>query len=306
GYIKLVNVVKKEKIFRFMYKEILDMYETFEIKSLSYTKWLKYNILLVKKLQLATFIPVLFCSLGITAAPLYKWIFDNKHIDVLPFAWPFVDSSTEWGYYITLAGHLVCVVFGALGNFANDSILFIYVSHVTLVKNILQCKFDDLDEILKEFPKDPEKSRESLKDIFKWHQKYLFFCTAIKDTFFWVFFVQVSSECVGIVCTIVCMLMGIWLQAPVYLLYLYSLLISYCSLGNLVELSNEDVIDMIYNSCWYYLTVPEQKMILIMLRESQQATGISIGGVAPLSLNTALQITKTVYTITMMLNESLN
>ncbi|XP_046810102.1 odorant receptor 67d-like [Lucilia cuprina] len=225
GYTKLVNVVNKEQKFRFMYKEILDMYESFEINSLSYTKWLKYNILLVKKLQLVTFIPVLLVSCGLTAVPLYKWIFDNTRLDVLPFDWPFVDSSTELGYYITLAGHL----------------------------NILQCKFDDLDEILKEFPKDPEKSEEPLKDIFKWHQKYLLMITVI-----------------------------------------------------IIPLQNDDVIDMIYNSCWYYLSIPEQKMILTMLRESQQATGISIGGVAPLSLNTTLQITKTLYTITMMLKKSLN
>lgn len=76
--------------------------------------------------------------------------------------------------------------------------------------------------------------------------------------------------------------------------------------NNIFFLQNEDVIDMIYNSCWYNLNVSQQKMVLIMLRESQQAEGISIGGIAPLSLSTALQMTKKIYTFSMMLKQFLN
>ncbi|XP_037822881.1 odorant receptor 67d-like [Lucilia sericata] len=306
GYAKFINVIKQKNNFRFVYNEILDMYETCELKSHAYTKWLAYNLALIKKLLLITFLIALMTSVGVIIVPIYMLIFMNKRVDVLPFAWPFIDGSTDIGFYITLVGHISCVIFGGYGNFANDSWLFIFASHVTLMKNVLKCKFDDLDEILKEFPKDPKKSKEPLDDIFKWHQKYLIFCNTIRDTFFWVIFIQIGFEFLGIICTIVCMFLDIWPPAPVYLIYLYSLLISYCSLGNLVELSNDDVIEMIYNSCWYNLTVSEQKMILIMLRESQKSKGISIGGVAPLSMNTALQITKTVYTMTMMLMESLN
>ena len=62
---------------------------------------------------------------------------------------------------------------------------------------------------------------------------------------------------------------------------------------------------IIYDSNWYQLTVMEQKMIIIMLREAQQAEGMSIGGMAPLSLSTALQLTKTFYTFSMMLRNFL-
>lgn len=63
---------------------------------------------------------------------------------------------------------------------------------------------------------------------------------------------------------------------------------------------------MIYNCHWYNLSIAQQKMILIMLREAQQGEGMSIGGVAPLSLSTALQLTKTIYTISMMLDSFVN
>ena len=62
---------------------------------------------------------------------------------------------------------------------------------------------------------------------------------------------------------------------------------------------------IIYDSNWYQLTVMEQKMIIIMLREAQQAEGMSIGGMAPLSLSTSLQLTKTFYTFSMILRNFL-
>ncbi|XP_065359859.1 odorant receptor 67d-like [Calliphora vicina] len=306
GYTKLINGLRQQKEIRYLYREIIDMYETYELKSLAYKQSLKYNISLVKKLLAITFATVLIVSIGVTVVPLYMLIFQNIRVDIMPFIFPFIDTSTDFGFYLTFVLHIICVFFGTYGNFIMDSWLFIYAAHVPLMKNILKCKFDDLDGILEEYPRNVEKSGQLLSDIFKWHQKYINFCKTIKDTFFWVIAVQIGFEFMGIVCTIVCIFLEIWPPAPAYLLYISCLLYSYCSLGNIVEVSNDDVIDIIYDCCWYNLTVPEQKMILIMLRESQQATGILIGGVVPLSLNTALQITKTVYTMSMFLKSSLN
>ncbi|XP_065359289.1 odorant receptor 67d-like [Calliphora vicina] len=306
GYAKFINVLKQQTKFRYLYKEIIDMYETYELKSLAYKQSLKYNISLVKKLLAVTFAMVSIACIGVTMVPLYMLIFQNTRIDIMPFIFPFIDTSTDFGFYLTFVLHIICVFFGGYGNFVVDSWLFIYAAHVPLMKNILKCKFDDLDAILEEYPKNVVKSRKPLNDIFKWHQKYIDFCKTIKGTFFWVIAIQIGFEFMGIISTIVCIFLGIWPPAPAYLIYLFCIFYSYCSLGNIVEVSNDDVIDVIYASCWYNLTVPEQKMILIMLRESQQATGISIGGVLPLSLNTALQITKSVYTMSMLLERSLN
>ncbi|XP_061388019.1 odorant receptor 67d-like [Musca vetustissima] len=66
---------------------------------------------------------------------------------------------------------------------------------------------------------------------------------------------------------------------------------------------NDDITDIVYDCKWYDLSVSEQKMVLIMLRVSQNPPIMTIGDLMPLSMNTALQLTKSIYTIAMLLNE---
>ncbi|KAM7344717.1 odorant receptor 67d-like [Cochliomyia hominivorax] len=306
GYIKLVNAVTQRNNFIFLYNTINDMYETYEQRELPYKNCLRDNLSLVKKLLTFIAVIVLITSITVTLLPVYMLIFYQKKVDILPFYLPYLDNTTEFGFYCTFAFQATCVILGGYGNSAVDTWLFIYAAHVPMMKNIMKCKFDDLDVVLEEHPRCMEKSKDFLKDILQWHQKYIHFCEILKETFFWVIFVQLGSETWGIISTIVCMFMGIWTPAPIFLFYLFVIFYTYCSLGNIVEVANDDVTNMIYDCNWYNLTVPEQKMILIMLRESQQAAGMSIGGVAPLSLNTALQITKTIYTMSMMLDRYFN
>uniref|UniRef100_A0A1B0BI33 Odorant receptor n=1 Tax=Glossina palpalis gambiensis TaxID=67801 RepID=A0A1B0BI33_9MUSC len=58
----------------------------------------------------------------------------------------------------------------------------------------------------------------------------------------------------------------------------------------------------IYIEClWYELTVQQQQMILLMLIKSQSPVVLNIGKVMPLSLSSALQLTKAIYSFLMML-----
>ncbi|XP_023305358.2 odorant receptor 67d-like [Lucilia cuprina] len=306
GYMKFINVLKQQENFRFLYHDIEEMYKTYELKSLAYRNCLNSSISLANKLLGILLTLITVTALIVVGVPVLILIFRGTRIEIMPFHIPYIDIATDFGYYFTLVVHIVAVFFGGFGNFVIDSWLFVFTAHIPLKKNILKCKLDDLDKILEEHPRNLEKTKEPLNDIFKWHQKYLHFSNVIKDSYYWVIFVQVSTEFFGIISTIVCMFLGIRPPAPAYLLYLFAMFYSYCSLGNIVEVSNDEVIFIIYDCCWYKLTSSQQKMVLIMLRESQQATGFSIGGVAPLSMSTALQLTKTVYTLSMMLENFFN
>lgn len=173
GYAKLINILKHQKEFRFLYREIVDMYEMYEKKNISYKICLKNNLSLVKKLLTCILGIVIIVSIGVIVVPLYLWMILNQRIDILPFDLPFIDKTTEYGYICTFVGHIICVFLGAFGNFVVDSWLFIYAAHVPLMKNLMQCKFDELSGIVDENPKCIEKSKLLLIDIFKWHQKYI-------------------------------------------------------------------------------------------------------------------------------------
>lgn len=59
---------------------------------------------------------------------------------------------------------------------------------------------------------------------------------------------------------------------------------------------------MIYTNClWYELPVKEEKLIIMMLAKAQNEVVLTAADMAPLSMNTALQLTKGIYSFSMML-----
>ncbi|XP_015043125.2 uncharacterized protein Or67d isoform X1 [Drosophila pseudoobscura] len=117
-----------------------------------------------------------------------------------------------------------------------------------------------------------------------------------------VLFVQLSTNCVSILCTISCIFIGAWPAAPIYLVYSFIVMYSFCGLGTIVETSNEDFSKEIYANClWYELPVKEQRLVILMLAKSQHEISLTAADVMPLSMSTALQLTKGIYSFSMML-----
>ncbi|XP_061388017.1 odorant receptor 67d-like [Musca vetustissima] len=180
--------------------------------------------------------------------------------------------------------------------------MILIIVHIPLMKNILKLKFNELDEMLELHPRDREKTEPMLKAIFQWHQKYILITEAIQQLFFWIIFIQIFFATLSVVATIVCQFLNVWAVAPVLLVYSFVILYFYCGLGNLVDISNDDLTNIIYDCKWYELSPTEQKMVLIMLRVSQKPPTMTIGNMMPLSMNTALQLTKSIYTAAMLLH----
>lgn len=159
---------------RFIYREIIGMYAVYELKTTNYHKLLKESISLVKKLFAILLASVILVCMAIIGTPaLYKVMF-NERIFIMPFFFPYIDYKTDFGYYLTSLFHIICVIFGIFGNFVSDSWCFAFAAHIPLLKNILQAKFKELDEMLQanEESKDLKQVAIKLYEIFKWHQKY--------------------------------------------------------------------------------------------------------------------------------------
>lgn len=65
---------------------------------------------------------------------------------------------------------------------------------------------------------------------------------------------------------------------------------------------NDVLIREIYSGClWYELPVKEEKIIILMLAKAQTEQHLTAANMCPLSMNTALQLTKGIYSFSMML-----
>ncbi|XP_058981996.1 odorant receptor 67d-like [Musca domestica] len=99
-----------------------------------------------------------------------------------------------------------------------------------------------------------------------------------------------------------CIFLGTWPGGYIYLLYCFVMMYVYCGVGTMVNIANDGFIEACYEDIlWYKLTASDRKSLLIMLILCQNTSGLTIGSVLPLSMNTGLRVTKTIYSIAMML-----
>ncbi|KAI8040675.1 hypothetical protein M5D96_006618 [Drosophila gunungcola] len=193
---------------------------------------------------------------------------------VMQFLIPGLDPETIFGYWMLTAVHIVCTVCGFFGNFAADMYIFVFITSAPLVKNILKCKLEDLDT----------KLLESSERIF-----------------FIVIFVEMITSFMSNLSILYCILIGVWPSGKIYLAFTITSFFMFSALGTVVDSSNQDCSDIIYTCRWYDLPISEQRLLLFMLRRSQSTSGLSVGKMMPLNMNTAVQISKAIYSVLMLL-----
>ncbi|KNC23896.1 putative odorant receptor 67d [Lucilia cuprina] len=298
GYSKLLGALFHRPAMVSMNQTLFNIYKQYEQEN-EFLKVLSYRINLASKILKLVLCIYLGTLPIIVLYPLIYGLLYGEKLFVMQFLLPGIDSSTHIGYIIHNVVHVFLMCLGGFGNFAGDMYIFTLIIHIPLLKDILKIKFEKLNQVALTNSK---KSMSLLKDIVEWHQNYNTFVKQVEQSYYGVIFVQIFTSVMSICCTIFCIITSSWPAAFSYLLYSAIFLYVYCGLGHLVEISNEDVMDVIYGDClWYELTIPEQKLVLLMLRKSQRPTTLTIGQIMPLSMSTALQLTKAIYSYMMML-----
>uniref|UniRef100_A0A1B0FRI6 Odorant receptor n=1 Tax=Glossina morsitans morsitans TaxID=37546 RepID=A0A1B0FRI6_GLOMM len=286
---------------RKMVKHLDNIYEEYQSRGTRYEYALKKSLQkIVKCLKVAG--GIYFTTvIGLIVLPIIYMLITGKRELSLTALIPGIDPKETVGYFIHTGFHSAIILFSGVGFFASDTIMFSMLLHVLLHRDIMVAKFYDLNEITEQDDKSAERSRPSLNDIIAWHQKYNLFMEYIEELFSGIIFVHITTSCVSICSTLFCIVLKVWPFAPLLLISNTSMY-AYCGFGQLLATTNDDVTRMIYEVCiWYRLEVKEQKMILLMLRKSQYAVELTVGKIMPLNFNTALQLSKGIYTYLMVL-----
>ncbi|KAL9916019.1 odorant receptor 67d-like [Glossina fuscipes fuscipes] len=301
GFAKILLVLKYRKVIVVQQYFLENVYTVYQQKTERYrhvlNRWLAYT---VKTYKLCAFMYVFVGSI-IIGFPYIYWYIYGIRMMIMQFEIPFVDPNTDVGYIIHTLYHFPMIAWGCLGHFMTDIYMFMFIINVPLLKDLLEQKFLDLNEVLEE-TNEREKVFPLLKDIFQWHLQYNEFIAGVDKIYRTIIFIEVTTCGLSICCTIFSIVLGVWPAAYGYIIYLIFCLYSFCIMGTLIEISNDNAIDIIYTvSHWYELKVPEQKMILIMLSKSQKPIELTVGQILPLSVSTALKVTKGVYSFLMLL-----
>uniref|UniRef100_A0A1B0FRA0 Odorant receptor n=1 Tax=Glossina morsitans morsitans TaxID=37546 RepID=A0A1B0FRA0_GLOMM len=282
-------------------KYLDEIYGEYQDRGARYEYALKKSLQKIMKCSKITGI-IYFTSLaGLIVSPFIYMLITGKRELTLIALIPGIDPKETVGYFIHTGFHSAIISFAGVGFFASEIVMFSIFLHVLLHRDILMEKFHDLNEATAKPDVPAARTRDLLNDIIAWHQKYNLFVKYIEELFSGVIFVHVTTSCASICSTLFCIVLKVWPFAPVLLL-LNTSMYAYCGFGQLLATTNDDVTRMIYEVCiWYRLEVKEQKMILLMLRKSQYAVELTVGKIMPLNFNTALQLSKGIYTYLMVL-----
>ncbi|XP_055850325.1 odorant receptor 67d-like, partial [Episyrphus balteatus] len=302
GVAKLVGGIFYSKILCDTNIELCKIYEDFEGKNESCVKVL--NKCLEKIKFLLIFMGILYIIIfgWLFVAPLIMYLFNGRRYLLMQFYFPLLDLETNFGYFTTISMQAVILAFGGFGNYAGDLLFIINNMHVTLFSDLLKIKIEELNAIADKLDqRNDTETGMMLSDVIEWHQKYSRYANTSNSIFFWVIFTEVATSSLSIVLTLFILMTGDWPGSYSYMFLEFGTLYLYCGMGTLVEITNDEFCDEIYGIHWYNLAVSQQKSILIMLMKSQDPDLLTVGGVMPLSVNSALQITKSVYSILMMI-----
>ncbi|XP_064553359.1 putative odorant receptor 83c [Drosophila montana] len=219
------------------------------------------------------------------------------------FHLPGIDVHTKLGGWLTLGVHSVCVVIGGLGMYAGDMVIIVYLLQSFVYADILKLKVDTLNTHVKLIQNDKlhRQTSQMLVGIAKWHQIYSTFIAQCNEMFYILVSVQIASSALCIVLTIFALLTSEWVGGYCYICIIIPNLYLYCILGTMLENCNDNIMYEMYNISFYDLSVEQQRFVLFMLVKSQRPGVIRLLGVMPLSVSSALQITKSIYSITMMM-----
>ncbi|XP_067613824.1 odorant receptor 67d-like [Eurosta solidaginis] len=299
GITKLISAIFFARDIAAMRFELEDLYLKYESKGKAYCEVLNEGCTRVWKIIKMVGNIYAVAALGILSMTAILIVVTNEKVYVMHFFIPGVDVETHFGYMATLVVHTVVFLAGAFGLFAGDLFFIIFVGQPMLFCDVLVLKVKALNDVA---GRRTSAAEELLVDIIKWHQYYIDYNKRFNRIFYYIITMQIVTSGISIICTLYILLMGDWPGAYLYIVIAFGGLYLYCIMGTKIEACNCAFCEELYNINWYDMEVKNQRMIVLILKKSQNSIEIKIGGFLPLSVQTALSITKSIYGIfTMML-----
>nr|QKN21376.1 odorant receptor [Bactrocera dorsalis] len=299
GLVKLMSALFYPKLYRKLTLDIGKIYEKYQEMGREYEEKLHTWNRSMKKLLIGCAIVYFVTGLLLLFTPVVMYVLKGERHLIWLCEVPGFERDSLYGYWVNNAFSVICVFIGCFGLYAGDVYLIIFLTHSMFFYDILALKINDLHKLIEE-DNHADRQTELVNDIVEWHQYYLDFNDKCNLLFFWTISAHIICTTAGILSTLLIIMLKDWPGAYTYLFVCFLWLYMYCILGTRVEICNDQFCTGVYDINWYALDVRNQNTIRLMLMQSQAPRNITIAGVEPLSVSTALKITRTIYSLVMM------
>ncbi|XP_044313014.1 putative odorant receptor 83c [Drosophila rhopaloa] len=313
GVGKFLTCLLKHQKMRHLVLYTLTIYEEYENRGDSYRSTLNSNIdRLLHIMRIIRIGYVLaFCMMG--ALPLAMLLHDGTRVTAMQYMIPGLPLENNFGYIVTYLIQLVTIVVTGVGFYAGDLFVFLGLTQILTFADILQIKINEFNNALEQKAEiralvavggrinGEEKRQHLLLEVIKWHQLFTNYCRTVNGLYYELIATQVLSMALAMMLSFCINLSSFHMPSAIFFVVsAYSMSI-YCILGTILELGYDQVYDGICNVAWYELNGGQRRLFGLMLREAQYPHTIQILGVMALSVRTALQIVKLIYSVSMMM-----
>ncbi|XP_062123404.1 putative odorant receptor 83c, partial [Drosophila sulfurigaster albostrigata] len=303
GINKLFVVIYNARKLYELNQSVLKIYVDYENHSdPRFAKNLQENCDRLRRALIVVFMSYCIAVSGMIILPITVYNLTGDHHLIMQFYIPGVDHKSQTGYWITQTTHAFVLIVGGAGMFAGDLVILVHLIQAYIFRDVLRLKIN----IFNTFVDEPGKQSDSdiqkeLVDMMQFHQLYLSFIARCNDLFYSIVSVQVITAALCFILTMFVLLTSVWPGGWAFAVGVASNLYIYCILGTLVENCNDDLIYEVYNISFYNLNARQQRQVLFMLCKAQRTDMIQVLGVMPLAVSTALQVTKSIYSVAMMM-----
>ncbi|EAT41957.2 AAEL006465-PA [Aedes aegypti] len=214
---------------------------------------------------------------------------------------PGIDADSHYGYIITMAYQIFMMVAAVFGMAAADSAILLFVCSLAGFVDVFKNELRELDMMLVQNPRDESKIRRKVREICVQHFTVIEYESDLDERYFTTCFVQVVSTTIGLSGALFLAYIVRYIPGFALMLVLTAQLLEFCLLGTVLYVKNEEITEAIYGTSWHLMEKPQQRCFALMLHKSQNFVEMTVGGLAPLNMETFVAIMKSIYSYFTML-----
>ncbi|XP_058130516.1 putative odorant receptor 83c [Anopheles ziemanni] len=241
--------------------------------------------------------------------PAYMYFWEDTKVTIFPLHVPGINIYSLYGYSVTNMLHMLIAVYGLFGALASDTAFMMFVLHIVTYVELFRVECEKLEaELLASEWRERWHSvayrkfcRQNMVFLYRFHQDIINYMDSLKVCYYQTCMVQVATSSFSIMFNLFLALTTDWYATYSFLAVSLFQLLIFCILGNVIQVMNDRLNQVILNLPWYLLPNGEQKRFLFMLYRSQLPADMDIRGFGPLNMETFTAIMQKIYSAFMMM-----
>ncbi|GAB0095544.1 hypothetical protein DMENIID0001_109390 [Sergentomyia squamirostris] len=241
-------------------------------------------------------------TLGVILVSLLISVFTNTKILAIGIVLPILDYQSDLGYLINSALYAIIGTTGSYGLFTSDCLYLIAMAIAYGQVDAIAAACDDLVEYLEiNGPEDIPEIDTLISNIVKIHLSHKRYMNHLKKIFSLHSATMVSISMICQAITLFIVIKAQWsygiLMIGIFIWQIFTI----CCFGGIYMIKLDKLQTVLYNTKWYLLPWPKQKMLLYIIQNIQNTPEPRAVSIIPLNFRTFYDCMKTMYKLLMLL-----